>query len=168
MLSVVAPDSPVIAKLTASNVRIQLLKRICLQGTASRVSLRHVLVATGEVQQIREYSHGVTLLRGVIQAGLAGRERSWQIKGVAEVQASNSSQYYQISKANPRLTVCRTGPASTAWQYRQPYTQFPARRSSGSDHRPLGKSRERTFLNGRPSPPALGLARGAHMRDHFN
>ena len=65
---------------------MQLLKRTRLQGSAGRVSVRHVLIATGEVQQIKESSQGVTLLRGVIQAGQAGREGSWKVEGMVEVQ----------------------------------------------------------------------------------
>jgi hypothetical protein len=86
LLSIVCPNDPAIAKLLASNVRIHLVKRTTLYETNGKMNFRDILVSTGEMQGIVETTEGVTLLRGIIKAGLAGRERSWQVATVAEVQ----------------------------------------------------------------------------------
>ncbi|TFK42767.1 hypothetical protein BDQ12DRAFT_719611 [Crucibulum laeve] len=86
-LSLVFPDDPVLAQLLARNMRIQLLKRILVwrKGGSEPVH-RDTLAASATLRYGREYKEGVNLLRGDMRAGDMGRESSWRIEDVAELQ----------------------------------------------------------------------------------
>ncbi|KAF9001943.1 hypothetical protein BDQ17DRAFT_1426228 [Cyathus striatus] len=86
-LSIVFPEQPAVAHLLTHNIRIQLLRRMVVwrKGVLDGVQ-RDVLVSTASLRQAREYNEGITMLRGEIQAGDAGRECSWGLKDYAEVK----------------------------------------------------------------------------------
>jgi hypothetical protein len=70
-------------------MRIDLLKRVQLWQTSRRdVVSCDTVIATADMQDDKEYAEGINLLRGVIQAGLEGRETSWRVEDVAEVQVT--------------------------------------------------------------------------------
>lgn len=86
-LSLIFPDQPVLAKLLTKNIRIQLLKRIMVwrKGLLDAAQ-RDILISTAQLRHNKEYSEGVILLKGVIQAGNEGLESSWKLDEVAEVR----------------------------------------------------------------------------------
>ncbi|KAF8894413.1 hypothetical protein BD779DRAFT_1435077 [Infundibulicybe gibba] len=86
-LSLVFPNEPVLAKLLTRGTRIHLLKRVSLwrKGHTDPVHTDE-LISSAQLRYQKEYMEGITLLRGVIQAGTEGRENSWKIDDVAEVQ----------------------------------------------------------------------------------
>lgn len=88
-LSLVFPDDPVIPHLLTRNMRIQVLKRLIVwKKTSSGVQAvqRDSFVSSATLRYGREYTEGVTLLKGEIKAGEPGKEVSWKLDAVAEVQ----------------------------------------------------------------------------------
>jgi hypothetical protein len=91
-LSLVFPKEPVLAEILTRHIRIVLLKRVQLRRKGLRdVVSRDTTIATASMEDHNEYAEGVSLLRGEIQAGRAGRETSWRVDGVAEVQVKFSN-----------------------------------------------------------------------------
>ncbi|KXN90483.1 hypothetical protein AN958_04155 [Leucoagaricus sp. SymC.cos] len=86
-LSLVFPDDPVLAALLTRNIRIQLLRRLNVwkKGSGDLIQ-REELVALATLRYGREYKEGITLLRGEIKAGDQGKEVSWSLDAVAEIQ----------------------------------------------------------------------------------
>jgi len=66
---------------------MELIKRtrLCRIGS-DEVAVREISVGTADVRNIREPTDGITYLSGIIQAGKAGRESSWKVIGMADVQ----------------------------------------------------------------------------------
>lgn len=50
--------------------------------------VRDIGLSTAHPTHVSEYMEGVTLFRGHVDAGSAGRETSWKVDGVAEVHVS--------------------------------------------------------------------------------
>jgi hypothetical protein len=128
MLSVVSPHEPATAKLLASNIRMQLVKRTRLYDNNGKTDTRDILLSSGEFQGITETTEGVTLLRGTIKAGSAGRESSWQIEGTIEVQVS-ARRYGSVLQRLRMSVVCHPGAASASQQCCKLSPEFYARRN---------------------------------------
>jgi len=86
ILSLVFPNAPVLVRLLAPHVRLGLFQRIRVLWNGEPTNLRNTKISTGEVQLICQPTEGVAMLSGVIPAGTAGREYSWRMDEVIEVQ----------------------------------------------------------------------------------
>lgn len=91
MLRIIYPDSPALVKLLVQNTRLVFIKRTRIWRDGGReISVREVPLAGAQLRHIDELVEGFSLVTGVIQAGNAGRERSWGVDGMIEVQVSAS------------------------------------------------------------------------------
>ncbi|EKM82854.1 hypothetical protein AGABI1DRAFT_68854 [Agaricus bisporus var. burnettii JB137-S8] len=85
-MSLAFPDDPFLALALRGN-RIELFRRLNVwKKGSSEVLQRDDIVSSSALKFGREYSEGVWLLRGDIKAGDQGKEVSWILDGVAEVQ----------------------------------------------------------------------------------
>ncbi|KAF9456137.1 hypothetical protein BDZ94DRAFT_1327182 [Collybia nuda] len=83
-LSLVFPENPAVGKLLMRNTRVQLLRRLRItKGALAETIQRDTVLSSSQVRHAKEYTEGVNILRGSIQAGSAGGESSWQIQGVS-------------------------------------------------------------------------------------
>lgn len=88
-VTVIFADAPALVGLLTPLVHLKLLKRTRIWTNGRReTNVRNVTIASGEQLRINTSTEGVCVLKGVIRAGAAGRECSWQLDGVAEVQVS--------------------------------------------------------------------------------
>jgi hypothetical protein len=85
----VFPDDPVLASLLTKSIRIQLLQRLNVwkKGTVEVIQQDTVLTSA-TLRYGQEYQEGVALLKGEIKAGDQGKEVSWSLDTIAEVQVS--------------------------------------------------------------------------------
>jgi len=74
---------------------MELIKRtrLCRIGS-DEVAVREISVGTADIRNIREPTDGITYLSGIIQAGKAGRESSWKVIGMADVQVSWGRSFF--------------------------------------------------------------------------
>lgn len=90
-MSLAFPDDPFLALALRGN-RIELFRRLNVwKKGSSEVLQRDDIVSSSALKFGREYSEGVWLLRGDIKAGDQGKEVSWILDGVAEVQVSQGA-----------------------------------------------------------------------------
>ncbi|KAF8078141.1 hypothetical protein FPV67DRAFT_1775426 [Lyophyllum atratum] len=86
-LSLIFPKEPVLASLLAPTAQIHLLKRLLVRVKGSEGLIqRDTCISTAELRTSKEFTEGVRMLRGFIQAGTGGEEASWQIEDVIEIQ----------------------------------------------------------------------------------
>ncbi|KAF9452844.1 hypothetical protein P691DRAFT_148967 [Macrolepiota fuliginosa MF-IS2] len=85
-LSLVFPDDPALGQLLTRSIRIQLLRRVSVWKRGSDLMQRDTLVSVATLRYGREYREGIIFLKGEVQAGDPGKEVSWALDGVAEVQ----------------------------------------------------------------------------------
>ncbi|KAJ3572804.1 hypothetical protein NP233_g2840 [Leucocoprinus birnbaumii] len=86
-LSLVFPEDPALASLLTKNIRIHLLRRLNVwKKGAAEVIQRDSVLTSATLRYGREYQEGITFLRGEIRAGDQGKEVSWSLDAVAEVQ----------------------------------------------------------------------------------
>ena len=64
--------------------------------------MQEVSVGRADIQNIKEPVDGVTHLKGSIQAGKQGRESSWKVYSMADVQVSS----HRASISNGRTDEC--------------------------------------------------------------
>jgi hypothetical protein len=92
---VFVPDSPALAKLMVSNMQVKLLKRSSFASKTGRdACIEDEEVALAELREVPQSSEGVSIFRGKVRAGEAGREYSWGIKSIAEVQVCPHAHEY--------------------------------------------------------------------------
>jgi len=88
-LTIVFVDAPDLVRLLLQHVQFKLLKRTRIWTNGGRdINVRHLHLGSGKPLWLYDSTKGVNVLNGVIQAGAAGRECSWRVHGVAEVQVS--------------------------------------------------------------------------------
>jgi len=93
-LSLLFPDAPALAQLLASHIRVKLIKRTRIWINAGRdISVRDLCIANADPLQVDRLIEGANLLNGSIYAGMAGRESSWNVDGVSQVQVG---RYFPI------------------------------------------------------------------------
>lgn len=89
ILSMKFPQAPTAPALLTPNIRIELIKRTRISRLGGvEVAIRETAVGTAEIRNIMEPAEGITHLSGVLQGGRAGRESSWHVHGMADVQVS--------------------------------------------------------------------------------
>jgi hypothetical protein len=87
LLSVFVPHSPALAKLLVSDMQVKLLKRSSFASKTGRdACIEDVQVGLAVLREAPQSSEGVSIYQGKVKAGEAGKEYSWGIKGIAEVQ----------------------------------------------------------------------------------
>jgi hypothetical protein len=59
------------------------------RSTSGELVRKDVVLATAALRYAREYEEGVALLRGQVHAGAQGKEVSWGVDGIIEVQVSS-------------------------------------------------------------------------------
>lgn len=119
VLSLSFPDEPAVPSILVRDVRIELIKRTRLSRLGGlEVAMREVSVGRADIQNIKESGDGVTHLSGVILAGKDGREYSWKIYTLADVQVSlkpveprrNTDEYHCSTSSERSLAhqnLCR-------------------------------------------------------------
>jgi hypothetical protein len=91
-VTIIFTDAPALVRLLAPRSHLKLLKRTRIWYNGRReIRVRNVRIASGEQLRIDTSTEGVCVVKGVIRAGTTGRECSWQLYGVAEVQVSTKS-----------------------------------------------------------------------------
>ncbi|RDB21347.1 hypothetical protein Hypma_011413 [Hypsizygus marmoreus] len=85
-LSLVFPNNPVLASLHLDNTQIHLLRRLVISRKGIDPIYRDTCVSSAHLCTSKEYSEGTRLLRGTLQAGIAGGESSWVIDDLAGIQ----------------------------------------------------------------------------------
>lgn len=58
------------------------------EAPATHVPYRDIVISKAEIQSTDIVSDGITCVKGVITAGKAGRERSWQLPGALDISVS--------------------------------------------------------------------------------
>lgn len=87
VLSLVFPDEPALPALLTPDVQMELIKRTRITRCGGlETAMREITVGRADIRSIKETVAGVTHLRGVIQAGKPGRENSWNVYAMADVQ----------------------------------------------------------------------------------
>jgi hypothetical protein len=59
------------------------------------ISLRDIAIASADIWQVNQPAEGMNILRGSLRAGTAGRDCSWQVDGVAEIQVGTTLNPFQ-------------------------------------------------------------------------
>jgi hypothetical protein len=89
----VFPHSPALPTLLTPNVQIELIKRTRISRLGGfEIAMREVSVGRAEIRNIKEPVDGVTHIRGVIPAGKPGRENSWKVYAMADVQVRETTE----------------------------------------------------------------------------
>lgn len=66
------------------NTRVQLLRRLQIaKGALAETIQRDTVISSLQVRHAKEYTEGVNILRGSIEAGTAGGESSWRLEDVS-------------------------------------------------------------------------------------
>jgi len=87
MISLSFPHAPALPALLTPNIRIELIKRTRISRFGGlETAMQEISVGCADIRNIKEVAAGVTHLSGVIQAGRPGRENSWKIYAMADVQ----------------------------------------------------------------------------------
>jgi len=87
IISLSFPHAPALLALLTPNIHIELIKRTCISRLSGlETAIREISVGCADIRNIKEVATGVTRLSGVIQAGRPGRENSWKISAMANVQ----------------------------------------------------------------------------------
>jgi hypothetical protein len=88
----VFPNSPALPTLLIPNIQIELIKRTRISRLGGlEIAMREISVGRADIRNIKEPVAGITHLNGVIQAGKPGRESSWKVYAMADVQVSNGN-----------------------------------------------------------------------------
>ncbi|GLB35143.1 hypothetical protein LshimejAT787_0207080 [Lyophyllum shimeji] len=86
-LSLVFPKDPVLASALVSKTQVHLLKRLIVRAkNGEELIQRDTFISSADLRTSKEFTEGVLLFRGTIQAGTAGGEASWQIEDIVQVQ----------------------------------------------------------------------------------
>jgi hypothetical protein len=86
ILSLVFPNAPALTGLLAPEFRLALLQRIRVSRNGEQSTLRERKISAGEVQLVSHPAEGITVLSGIIPAGIGGQAYSWGMDGVIEIQ----------------------------------------------------------------------------------
>lgn len=92
ILSLKFPQAPTVPGLLTPNIRIEVIKRTRISRLGGvEVAVRETSLGTADIRNIKEEAEGICHLSGVVRAGQPGRESSWAVNGMADVQVSLAS-----------------------------------------------------------------------------
>lgn len=88
------PISPALTKLYTGDIVVQLIKcRKLYIGPNKHLNMRESLITTGTVTQKSDYEQGKSFVSFRLEAGVIGRESSWSLPGIIEVQVRATSTF---------------------------------------------------------------------------
>ena len=94
VLSLIFPHAPALPELLTPNIQIELIKRTRVSRLGGlEIAMREISIGRADIRNIKEPVAGVTHLSGVIPAGKPGRESSWKVYGMADVQVSTAKTH---------------------------------------------------------------------------
>jgi hypothetical protein len=89
-LSFVFPHAPALPTLLTPNIQIELIKRTRISRLGGlEIAMREISAGRADIQSIKEPAAGITHLSGLIPAGRPGRENSWKVYSMADIQVSD-------------------------------------------------------------------------------
>jgi hypothetical protein len=72
------------------NIQVELIKRTRInRPSGAEIAVQEMSIGRADIRNIKEPADGITHLSGVIPAGKPGRENSWKVYSMADVQVSN-------------------------------------------------------------------------------
>jgi hypothetical protein len=90
VLSLVFTHAPALPALLIPNIQIDLIKRTRISRLGgTEIAVREISIGRADIRNVKEPADGITHLSGVIPAGKPGRENSWKVYSMADVQVSN-------------------------------------------------------------------------------
>jgi hypothetical protein len=90
VLSLVFTHAPALPALLIPNIQIDLIKRTRISRLGgAEIAVREISIGRADIRNVKEPADGITHLSGVIPAGKPGRENSWKVYSMADVQVSN-------------------------------------------------------------------------------
>jgi hypothetical protein len=90
VLSLVFTHAPALPALLIPNIQVELIKRTRISRLSGmEIAVQEIPISRADIRNIKEPVDGITHLSGVIPAGKPGRENSWKVYSMADVQVSN-------------------------------------------------------------------------------
>jgi hypothetical protein len=127
VLSLVFPQAPALPTLLTPNINIELIKRTRINRLGGlEIAMREATIGRADIRNIKETVAGITHLSGVMQAGKPGRESSWKVYAMADVQVSHYKQCPQRLGLMDMIIVCGSDHYSPAEIYDMQCTQLEA------------------------------------------
>lgn len=127
--------------LLTPNIRIEVIKRVRINRVGrAEIAVREISLGTADIRGIKQEAEGITHLSGVVRAGQPGRENSWAVNGMVDVQVSLTLILYPKDCMNLTRspTVCHPLHCSTTKSHVLPCVELADRDSRSADNRPLG------------------------------
>jgi len=88
--------------LLTPNIQIELIKRTRINRLGGlEIAMREICVGRADIQNIKEPVDGMVYLSGIIPAGRPGRESSWKVYAMVDVQYVVRATVYP-----PKSMVC--------------------------------------------------------------
>jgi len=90
VLSFFFTHAPALPALLIPNIQIELIKRTRISRLDGlETASQEISIGRADMRNIKEPIDGVAHVSGVIPAGKPGRENSWKVYAMADVQVSN-------------------------------------------------------------------------------
>lgn len=89
MLSLSFPKDPCLAEIFCESIAVHLYKRVGFYATSrlrSELTERNTLISSATLRKNSGWAEGVVVLKGEIEAGIAGGESCWSVPDVAHVK----------------------------------------------------------------------------------